>query len=449
MKKRSMQSVFWGTLAPLLAVTFSRQSLAAPQVAPGSPTAEPPAETTKAPAREVVPTATAEPPDVARLPPSAFPAPRVRGIYGGSLWMTFHGLQWPYSPLVSDNPRTHVGLSGSVWVDTGYEKINRGDPNETATKYWLQQGRFVGRLTPTYTDGTWFVQGQAELVANKDQTLSQPDVVDTDDLWIKAGRWNMFDVQVGRYEAWELYHFGMGLDLNTLERQGAVDLNLSVPSIYGVTYAFYRPSGVGNLGIHLYPTDFLRFELLGQVGNESGQNALAARPAVILDFGWLKLKGGAEYKHLTAQNEGIKEDRKSRGGGGAVQFVIDPYVEFGFNAAYGLSDHIDVNGGVDQPGSVTTYSYGGFANARIVGDLLAGAGYDYTWLENIHRDPDGRVGTFSHTQTFGALQYLLFKQLYIKAVVAYAKAGFNPTFTMSPAFHNTMTSARLRLMYTF
>jgi len=432
-----------------MVMTFSPAAIAAPQVAAEPVEPAKPAETTKPPARETLPTPAPEPPDVARLPPSAFPAPRVRGIYGGSLWMTFHGLQWPYSPLVTDTPRTHIGVSGSVWVDTGYEKIERGDPNETGTKYWLQQGRFVGRLTPTYTDGTWFVQGQAELVANKDQTLHQPDVVDTDDLWIRAGKWNTFDLQAGRYEAWELYHFGMGLDLNTLERQGAVDLNLSAPSIYGVTYAFYRPSGVGNVALHVYPTDFLRFELLGQVGNESGQNALGARPAAILDFGWLKLKGGGEYKHLNAQNEGIKEDRKSRGGGGAVQFVFDPYVEFGFNAAYGLSDHIDVNGAVDQPGSVTTYSYGGFANARIVGDLLAGAGYDYTWIEDIHRDVDGRVGTFSHTQAFGALQYLLFKQLYIKAVVAYAKAGFNPTFTMNPAFHNTMTSARLRLMYTF
>src|ERR1700737_4269249 len=30
---------------------------------------------------------------VERLPLGAYPAPRTRGLYGGSLWLTFHGLQ--------------------------------------------------------------------------------------------------------------------------------------------------------------------------------------------------------------------------------------------------------------------------------------------------------------------------------------------------------------------
>jgi hypothetical protein len=387
---------------------------------------------------------------VERLPGSAFPEPRVRGIRGGSLWSTFHGLQWPYSPLMETGPETKIGLSGSVWIDTGYERIARGDPNEQGTKYLLQQGRFVFRVTPTYnTPDGWFVQGQAELVANKDQTVRQPDVADTDDLWVRAGKWNVFDVQLGRYEAWELYHLGMGLDLNTLERQGAVDLNQSAPSIYGVTYAYYRPSGAGNVAFHLYPTSFLRFELLGQIGNDVGQDALAGRPSAILDFGIVKLKAGAEYKKLWSQTEDGKEKRDSRGGGGAIQVVLDPYVEFGLNAAYGLVDHTDVNGQIDEPGSVTTTSVGGFANARVMGDLIVGVGYNDTKQKDIHFDADGYRGHFGHVQTFGAIQYILWKQLFIKAVVAYAKSDFNPTFTMNPAFSNTMTSARLRLTYLF
>ena len=45
--------------------------------------------------------------------------PPTRGIWGGSLWLTFHGLQWPYMP------KTGVGVSGYAWVDTGYEQIRR------------------------------------------------------------------------------------------------------------------------------------------------------------------------------------------------------------------------------------------------------------------------------------------------------------------------------------
>lgn len=380
---------------------------------------------------------------IERMPPSAFPAPRTRGIRDGSLWMTFHGLQWPYYP------KTGIGISGYAWVDSGYEQIERGSPTQQNISYLLQQGRVLLRITPTYTDGSFFVQGQAELVANKDQSLRQPDVADTDDLWIKVGVWRKWDVQLGRFEAWEVYHMGMGLDLNTLERQGATDEAFSVPGIYGVTYAFDRPASVGQGALHLYPTEYLRFELGTQFGNEFGSNTLAARPVGVLDLGWLKLKLGAEYKTRSDQKEDSQGNTKSRGAGAAVQLVMEPWLEFGLNGAYGLVDRIAQDGRIDQKGSNTTYSVGGFANARVAGDFLVGAGLNYTYLEDLHFDPMlGRVDKFNHVQTFFAMQYLFRKQLYIKGVVAYAEGDFAPTFG-DPVFENKMVSGRVRLMYLF
>jgi hypothetical protein len=49
----------------------------------------------------------------------------------------------------------------------------------------------------------------------------------------------------GRFEAWEIYHRGMGLDINTQERLGAFDVNSSPPDIYGATYLFDRPARSG------------------------------------------------------------------------------------------------------------------------------------------------------------------------------------------------------------
>jgi hypothetical protein len=377
------------------------------------------------------------------MPPSAFPEPQPRGIRDGSLWLTFHGLQWPYFP------RTGIGVSGSAWVDSGYEHISRGSPTQQDIDYWLQQGRVVLRVTPTYTNGEFFVQGQVEFVANKDQSLRQPDVADSDDLWIKVGQWNKWDVQLGRYEGWEVYHMGMGLDLNTLEREGASDEAYSAPEIYGLTYAFYRPASVGQAAIHLYPTSQLRFELGSQVGNEFGSNTLATRPVAIFDAGWLKLKFGGEYKLLTDQKEDAQGETKSRGLGGAIQLVWAPYIEAGVNAAYGLVDRTAQDGTYDEKGSNTTYSIGTFANARIMEDLIAGFGFNYTYLEDLHFDPAlMRVEKFNHTQTFGALQYLVKKQLFVKAVLAYGNADFAPNFG-APVFENSMLSGRLRLMYLF
>jgi hypothetical protein len=366
--------------------------------------------------------------------------------------MTFHGLQWPVSPFHTDQPRTQLGFSGSGWVDTGYKKVDTGTVGAADAKRWITQGRFVLRVTPTYSKGDWFVQGQAELVANKDQTISQPNVADTDDLWLRAGRWNKWDVQVGRFEAWELYHLGMGLDLNTVEREGANDGQNRPPSeIYGVTYAYYRPSGVGNVAFHVYPTKFLRAEVLGQVGNQSSLNTFALRPAVILDLGMLKVKGGVEYLKVTGQADDNQTDQVWKGGGGAVQFVLDPRLELGVNGAYAIVDKIDAQGRVDTEGSITTYSVGGFANARVVGPLLVGVGANYTRVDDLHDEPPPSTlhGEFSHFQGFGAVQVVVLDQLFIKAVVAYAKADFAPTFTMSEPYQNTAVSGRLRLMYLF
>jgi hypothetical protein len=380
---------------------------------------------------------------IERLPPSAFPAPTPRGIHGGSLWSTFHGLQWPYYP------KTGIGISGYAWIDTGYEEIRRGNPTEQGIKYRLQQGRLLLRVTPTYTFGDFFVQAQAELVANKDQSQAQPNTADTDDLWVRVGQWKTWDLQLGRFENWEVYHLGMGLDLHTLERQGAVDEAFAVPDIYGLSYAYYRPAGVGRAAAHLYPTDWFRVELATEFGNEFGSNVIAGRPVGILDFGFIRVKAGVEYKKLTDQKEGSKGETTQRGSAGSVHFVFDPYIEFGVNGSYGIVDRVAQDGTVDEKGTNEVYSFGGFANVRIIEDLLFGAGANITKLEDIHLDRSvGDVDHFSHLQAFGALQYLVMKQLFVKFVGAYARSEFHPVFG-EPIFNNTMVSGRLRLLYLF
>jgi hypothetical protein len=428
----------------------------APSSAPPPTPPPPPAAHEPAPASE---DATAPAPAssplgfIERQPPSAFPTEPIRGLHGGSLWQNFHGQQFPYYP------KTGIGVSGYVWLDTGYEKINRGggaaaDPGIT---YWLQQGRALLRITPTWSDGNWFVQGQAEFIANKDQTQTQPVQADTDDVWIKIGQWKSWDVQVGRFAAWELYHTGLGLDWYTLERVGASDALYSVPAIYGVTFYCSTstcpiPAGIGQVAAHAYATKNLRFEALGQIGDEfAGENGLGARGAAIYDLGWMKLKGGGEYKVDSDQNDGGQGELIQRGAGGTAQFVIDPWVEFGANFAYGIVDHRKVDGTTDAKGSYNTYSAGGFLTFRPFEGFLVGGGYDYTYLEDTFSigAPYNRNEKYAHTQAYGALQYYLLKQVFVKVVGGYAKGQFAPDPTTTPAYDNEMFSVRLRLQYLF
>ncbi|SRR6266540_1991148 len=394
---------------------------------------------------------------VEQLPGSAYPEWQKRGIEGGSLRLnTMHGMPWPY------HPKTGIGISGSAWVDTGYENIARGtmSTNEAhEINYMLQQGRAVVRVTPAYFGGSWFVQSQAELVANKDQTVTQTSgVVDVDDLWVRAGAWKKWDVMVGRFEGFEVYHFGMGLDLNTLERQGATDDLKPPPDVEGLRWGQLRPPGVGNAAFHLYPGDSLRFELLGQVGFEGTLNTLGARPALVFDLGVLKIKAAGHYHRQFAAPDTSYEARTAWGVTGAVQVVLDPIVELGVNLDYGYVDHwasgrtdpMASMGDYDPRGSYTNMSFGGFANLRVMRDVLVGVGANYnTRHDALESAPNnGDFGKFTHLQAFGAVQYHIGHQLYAKAVVGYARAHLEPN-DLPETWDNSMVSGRLRLLYLF
>jgi hypothetical protein len=420
--------------------------------------------------------------------PETFPG-RLRGLVGGSLWLepSFHGLQWP------QNTRTGLGVSGMLWVDSGYEAIKRNLNSVRDSAMYLQQGRGLLRLTPTYVHGSFFIQGQAELVGTLCQTASEANGVcntgtfNTDDLWIRVGQWNLWDLKVGRFEGWEIYHLGMGMDRYTLERLGAgmfgaenpASPPLEAPSLYGVSYLHDRPSdglALGYAAIHFYPLDYLRFELLGKLGSDNylKDNAVGSisytsytywggRPTAIVDVGWLKIKAAAEYQKrspvMQALDTNVKKDAVEEltqwGAGASVQFVFDPVVELGLSGAYGSQSYTDTSANVfgsaeTKAKNFTTKSVGGFANLRLADGWLAGVGVNWTTLLDDYMATGSSADDYTtHLQGFLALQYLLARRLYIKVVLGYARAGFQATDINVPVWNNDMYSGRIRLMYLY
>jgi hypothetical protein len=464
---------------------------APPEVTP-PPKVEPqpaaPAITSEAPATPALEAAPVSA-YIEHLGPNTFPG-KSRGIYGGSLWLepTFHGLQWP------QNARTGLGVSASFWVDSGYEKVGRDNVKVLDSTMRYQQGRAVLRVTPAYVRDNFFIQGQAELVGNLCQTASFVNTVcnegtfSTDDLFIRFGQWNVWDLKFGRFQGWEIYHLGMGMDPYTFERTGAgmwgtgslATPGLEAPAFYGVNYLQDRPTdglAVGYLAGHAYFTDFLRVELLGKLGtdnyrkdNDNGtgdhpSTSYGGRLAAVFDVGWLKLKAGAEYQDRTSvfsatDATGNKKDpieeTVQKGAGGSVQFVVDPIVEFGVSAAYGKQSYTDTTGNTfgssdTAAKSFATKSVGGFANLRVLDDLLVGVGAHWTAQQDEWRAENSKANDYTtHLQTFLAVQYLLAKQLYIKAVGAYSRARFQASNPDTPIWENTMfPSVRVRLMYLY
>ena len=389
------------------------------------------------------------------LPATGYPAPRVRGIEGGSLWLTMQGWQFPYMPRIAGTSATRLAFSGMVWSDTSYRKVDSGiAATDPSVRELRQQSRLVLRATPTFNaDDNWFVQGQGELALIGAAPTLSTEFINADDLFVRVGKWNVFDVTVGRFQGWELYHFGMGLDLNTVERNGAITENNTPVGIYGLTFLWDRPNGPGYVATHVYPTDYLRFELLGEVGSSS-VNQVGVRPVGILDLGIIKVKAGAEYERQTPrqQSPDRMDEVLNRGLGAAVQLVLDPRFEAGINAARAIVDLKNAQGVIDPAKSTTTYSVGAFANARIIGPLLVGGGVNYTKETDTKSNVDtGEHDLRTQLQTFGALQYVLWQRFYIKAVVSYADARFAPLASPPPIadYHNKLLSGRVRFMYLF
>jgi hypothetical protein len=447
----------------------------------------------------VAPPSAAPPPLWEEMGPNTFPG-RLRGLYGGSLWLepSFDGLQWPH------NSRTGIGISGMVSLEGGYETIKRDQPTLLNSTINFQQSRGVLRVTPAYVRDDFFIQGQVELVGNACQAAAPnaqtsgvcavSGTFTTDDLWIKVGHWNVWDLQVGRFQAWQVYHLGMGLGLGidpfSLERLGAgmfgqtgntgMGPALEVPYLYSVNYMHDRPAeglAVGHAALHVYATDYLRFELLGKWGSDNYQdnsatggkpfNYRGARPTAILDLGWFKLKVGAEYEKATpvlqtiggnpgqpqAKTDSV-EQLIREGVGGSMQFIIDPIVEFGVNGAVGRQRYTDASGNgfgsADTLAkSYTTKSVGGFATVRLAAAWLLGVGVNWTDQLDKYTAPGSSVNDYvSQLQGFASLQYLLAGQLYIKGEFDYAKATFQPS-DFVPSWNNYMYNGNLRLMYLF
>lgn len=407
------------------------------------------------------------------LPGSAYPSIQVRGIKYASMWRTFHGMQWPYMPQIGDKPALRIGFSGYLWNDLNNARIS-ADPqlsgsNVNDQNRWTSQTRGIIRVTPTYNAGDgWFVQGNAEAVIQGDM---RPDpssgvLATTDDVWVRVGKWNVFDVTVGRFQGWEIAnHFGMALDWATLERQGAWILSASTPKPtdgYGLNYFWDRQNFMlGTYAVHLYPTKYLRAEILGHIGAGNSAHAnnpyqMDIRPSAIFDIGFLKVKAGWEYGKATPQDGTFKLRDTKNGFGAAAQFVFAPYVDFGGSFGRGFQDVLDNFGNPNLEASNTAQTAGGFLNVSPGHEpLVFGFGAFWNHQENLRYDTSpgphqNKVDTNDQQLMYGAVQYTFWEQLYLKFVLAHATNTIADFKAISGSeFTNTSTSGRLRVEFLY
>ncbi len=388
------------------------------------------------------------------LPPLSYPNQPKPGIPGGSLALMINRLQWPYMPKYGeDEPDLRVGFSGFSWVDSNLRSLTAGSENEADQTEYRMQGRLKLRVNPVYNlDNDWFLQSSLEFVANVDQTRTT-NYVDVDEAWVRVGKWKLFDIQVGRMQGFEVYHFGMGLDLNTFERQGAVSVSNAPAQPYGLTDLWDRGISNGAVAVHWYLPEWLRLEFMTRFGRSGQGTDIGIRPVGVIDLGWMKFKAGYERRLSASLFEGNDGRTEMQGLSSALQFVVDPWIEFGGGIGHRVVDSFEQDGAVIAAGSNTTVTAGGFVNVRpYFEDWLVGLGYHHTEQHNFNFDSFGEPENSTHDQMYGAVQYMLWDRLYIKYVLGYARGHIenrNDTDRDDTGFVNEALSHRLRLMMLF
>ena len=311
-----------------------------------------------------------------------------------------------WAPLVWSGGRMHA----QVELDVGYARYKYPEhPDRSKETLNDIRGRFV--LGPTFhyalPGGDYFLNVVAQFVAwvaeqdNKYQ-------INSDDVYVQVGNGTKWDLQVGRFMTWRVYHKGLGFDLYTLEDNGAskafpISNGTFAVHTYEVDYIFLRNSPyvggeiAGRAAFHYYPADILGFELAAAYGlaNARGSDTLGVRLAADLQWDALQFSAAAEIRRQAQtgppsalQNTGTPEEgwvecadcnsSKNYGAGGGLRLNLAP-VNVGGNFAIGYDRKFQGTGDAqgkpdsDPTGTGRRMSFGAYFELDVGSWLLSRA----------------------------------------------------------------------------
>ncbi len=358
---------------------------------------------------------------------------------------------------------------GGLEADTAYAGYSDKGVDRPMAFYDVR-GRFVVGPTLEHRFGAnndWFVATRGELVAWVRETGGYQ--INADDVYGQVGKKGLWDLKLGRFQTWRVYHKGGGFDLYTIEDQGActsagladgscsLESNNFGPHTYEVSYNYYRES-TGKVALHIYPAPWLGLEFAGALGNSGKINQLGGRAAGLLHFSFLRASAAVEYRGTAPGQDNLptcmncNNTGHSIGYGGGVELTLKP-VAIGVNGAQAKDTKYNVTTGVlDTDASATRTSLGGYAeldvgSLAIDRSLILGFGLNRTevvdQIKNFEQHYQGAAY---------AVFPLGFNDAALKLVVSEAtldiqKAKGDGTATALPT--STMRAARLRFTYPF
>jgi hypothetical protein len=330
-----------------------------------------------------------------------------------------------------------ISLNGELRVDTSYTANSQDNPGSSSTDNTVydQTGRV--KLIPSIRKeaGTLYLEAKAEMMANQDGDAT------VDDAWGKIGT-SSFDVQLGRFEAWDL--FPKSNDMLIVDAPGG-------PGRYEANSARGRIDSAGQFALHAFAGEAFGMELglvYGQDGsygiNDSTSldaNLLGVRPVINAKFGNFEFAAGADMLSATSKDDSPAagdDHEQTKTGFGAKAKAVFGIATMGFNYASGTVENTVAS--VDQPDE-TTNSLGAYVDLAVGDGVLTFAGFMTNWESDNPAEYDEE-----HTQYFIAYSNPLpFEGASINFAVSQASASDDdPTVGDSDAL-----GFKVRLQYDF
>lgn len=384
-------------------------------------------------------------PVAAPAPAPAAPAPAVVATPAAEPMAAPAALGPSHNPVTDESayalPRflgVDMKFGGYFWADTGYMTRDNAQAGQYDQDVTYLQGRFVLAAAMKRDFGDWFGAARVEFLGLVNEFARSQYEPHTLDAYVKIGHKRWFDLQVGRFLAWEIYHRGQGIEFWTAEEAGA----LGGPALYWLDLTRGYRNESGQAAVHFYPWEFLKFEVAGVYGQENNQNNLGIRPAAHFSWKGLQVLAAMEYLALLPQTTADKVQTRTLGYGGRVQYTIANTVTLGANFANATVEAIDIQGLQDGEKSLGKFTVGGFADIDFWRNSI-GLGFHHTQQLNKQGE------TTTHEQAFVSYKFFLpIEGVSLKAVYGFAMAHIQDADTKTE-WDNYVQSFRLRIAYDF
>ncbi len=361
-----------------------------------------------------------------------------------------------------------LGWDGSIEIDVGYARYGYELDTTPPERFYDFRGRFVlGPVLEHDFAGPHFFRATGQLVAWIREERHEYQV-NADDVYVQVGRRKTWDLKLGRFESWSVYHKGLGFDRYTLEDTGALREGPFNQAIVGVDMyevnAIYDREMAGKGAVHVYPLEVLGFELVGLYGSGQTTDYLGARLAGDLNFKFLRFTAGVEYRtsepsveQRVADANGVQQpcdkcsDRATIGYGGGAIVAVKP-IELGLNGAQSKLEAFQTDGEADVAASNVTTTVGGYFEVDpgyllFKRSLILGVGVNRTEKTVDNEDFE------RHVQGAVYIAYPLgFNEAMVKLVLSRADLLIEEVDTATgvvTARNNDMVAGRVRVRYLF